>query len=71
MKARPTLAVGDGFAVPLFGDAVPAQGSMFGAVVDVRPIPTAVLSCPACGALGSHDCAGVALTLLVGPKSAF
>lgn len=59
---RRGLTLSDGLAVPLWGEAEPVAGALFGA--DVGKAPEAAqtaATCPACGATGSHTCRGTAV----------
>jgi hypothetical protein len=58
------LAPGDGFAVPLFGEAAPAAQAMFGAEVGmVCAPPITVVACAACGSAVCTGCGAVAVAL--------
>lgn len=56
MTRRVVIRPGDAYAVPLFGEAVPAQGAMFGAAVGA--VDVEVSAGPACNACGGAGCMG-------------
>lgn len=69
------LGPGDGFAVPLFGDAEPAAQTLFGLPRIVKVQRNAFHSgmnckpateCPACGGNPCAGCGATALTLYAG-----
>lgn len=57
------LAPGDAYAVPLFGDPIPAPQLLFAPSTVPAPDPAPLVPCPACGGAPCHGCAGEALTL--------
>lgn len=67
MSKRTGKVIGpdDGFAVPLWGDAEPAQGAMFAAGVGIGPeAPRAAeVACAACGAVCGGSCGAMAQEL--------
>lgn len=71
MSKRTGKVIGpdDGFAVPLWGDAEPAQGAMFAAGVGIGPeAPRAAeVACAACGAVCGGSCGAMAVALALEP----
>ncbi len=68
----PTLGPGDGYAVPLFGEAEPAAQSLFALPRIVKPQVNVshsdtscrqVTKCPACGGAPCAGCGATALTI--------